>query len=277
MGELDPFVLRRVLWLRQLSWLAEAELADLAVLADNLTELRYSRGALVLPGGVPPGALHLVIEGELAMGSQTWGPRRVVGALEVLARRAMRAPVVATRETRTLQLVGSDAREILEENFGILRAALRGMASVLPEILPARPPHELGDPLGFVDRLILLRELPTFAGARLDALASLAHASHEIAIPAGAPIVRGGEPAIASLVIVEGSARGPLGELGPGSTIGALETLAEMPHAATIHATSRVRVLESGASALFDVIEDHTDLGMAMLASFASTLAGPHA
>ena len=277
MAELDPFVLRRVLWLRQLSWLAAAELADLAVLADNLIEQRFARGALVLPGGLPPSALHVVIEGELAFGPHTWGPRRVVGALEVLARSPMRAPVVATRETRTLQLAGGDVREILEENFGILRAALRGMATALPEVRPARPPRELGNPLGFVDRLILLRDQPAFAGAHLDALASLAHASHEVDIPSGVPIVRAGEPAVSSFVIVEGTALGPEGALGPGSTIGALATLAEMPHPATIHATSRVRALESGASALFDVIEDHTDLGMAMLASFASTLAGPHA
>jgi CRP-like cAMP-binding protein len=65
--------------------------------------------------------------------------------------------------------------------------------------------------------------------------------------------------------------------LGPGHTIGALETLAERPYRATIDAATPVRALESSANAIFDVLEDHTDLGMAMLASFAATLSAARA
>jgi CRP-like cAMP-binding protein len=274
MVELDPFVLRRVLWLRQLRWLACAELADLVLVAGNLIEARHAAGALVLAPAVYPGALHLVVDGELAAGTQTWGPRSVVAAVEVLARRPLDAPVIATRESRTLQLPAGDARDILEENFGLLRAALRGLADRLPAVPAACIPLPLPDPLGFVERVMILRGQLMFAGARLDALAGLAHGSHEVRFRPGMALATGGEPALASFVILDGVASGPRGELGPGDAIGVLETLAELPYPETIDARTSLRALETGAPAIFDVLEDHPDLGVAMLAGLASALAG---
>jgi CRP-like cAMP-binding protein len=244
------------------------------MLAENLSEARFTAGAIVATAHVRPPALHFVVEGELANASRTWGPRSVVGALEVLAKRPVVEEIVAVRETRTLQLAESDVAEILEENFGVLRAALRSLAHGMPRThaQPVAPPP-LGDPLGFVDRLILLRAQPTYRGARLDALAALAQASTELHLPPGTQIVRLGRPAESSFVIIDGIVTGPDGDLGPGTTIGALETLAELPYPATLEARTPVRALESSATAIFDVLEDHSDLGMAMLASFAGTLA----
>ena len=276
MVELDPFVLRRVLWLRSLRWLACTEIADLVLVADNLSEVRHAAGALVLAAEVHPGALHLVVDGELASGARTWGPRSLVAALEVFARRPMLATVIATRETRTLQLPAGDAREILEENFGILRAALRVLAAGMPPLPAVHLPASLPDPLGFVERLTILRRQLIFAEARLDALAGLAHASQEVRIARGGALATEGEPALASFVILDGVANGPRGALGPGHAIGALETLAELPHSATIDARTPLRALETGAAAIFDVLEDYPDLGVTMLAGFATMLAGAH-
>lgn len=277
MVEIDPFVLRRVLWLRQLRWLACAEVADLVLVAGNLMEARHPAGAIVLAPAIHPGTLHLVVDGELAAGTRTWGPRTVVAALEVFARRPLSAAVIATCETRTLQLPAGDAREILEENFGILRAALRGLADGLPVVPAARIPVPLSDPLGFVERLMILRHQLMFAGARLDALAGLAHGSHEVRFLPGMALAISGEPALASLVILDGVANGPRGELGPGHAIGTLETLAELPYPETIDARTPLRALETGAPAIFDVLEDHPDLGVAMLAGFAGALAAARA
>ena len=277
MVELDPFVLRRAMWLRHIRWLSAAELPDLAMLAENLTEVHFAAGEIVSAAGVPPCALHFVIDGELGTDGRRWGPGGVVCALEVFAQRPLTQSLLAVKDARTLQLTSTDLVEILEDNFAILRAALRGFADGMPQPPPLASLPVLGDPLGFVERLVLLRDQPTFNGARLDALAELAHASQEVRFAPGNAVVRLGDPAVSSLVIVEGSLIGPEGALGPGHTIGALETLAERPYRATIEARTSVRALESSASAIFDVLEDHTDLGMAMLASFASTLADLHA
>ena len=58
--------------------------------------------------------------------------------------------------------------------------------------------------------------------------------------------------------------------LGPDRTLGALEVLAEMPCRDTAEAISQVRVLECPGAALFDVMEDHTELALAMIARLAS-------
>jgi len=277
MVELDPFVLRRALWLRHVRWLTAADLPDLALLAENLTEVHFAAGEIVAAAGVAPCALHFILDGEVGIDGRRWGPGSVVGALEVFARRPLTNSLLAIQDTRTLQLTSNDLFEILEDNFAILRAALRGFADGMPPPPPLISLPVLGDPLGFVERLTLLRDQPTFVGARLDALAELAHASQEVRFAAGSAVVRLGDPAISSFMIVEGTLIGPHGDIGPGHTIGALETLAERPYRATIEARTPVRALESSANAIFDVIEDHPDLGMAMLASFASTISEHHA
>lgn len=277
MVELDPFVLRRALWLRHVRWLTAAELPDLALLAENLSEVHFTAGQIVAPAGVAPCALHFIIDGEIGFDGRRWGPGSVVGALEVFARRPIANALLAIQDTRTLQLTSGDLFEILEDNFAMMRAALRGFADGMPPPPPLASLPPLGDPLGFVERLTLLRDQAAFRRARLDALAELAHASQEVRFAAGSAVVRLGDPAVSSFVIVEGTLAGPQGLLGPGHTIGALETLAERPYRATIEARTPVRALESSANAIFDVLEDHTDLGMAMLASFASTMSEAHA
>jgi CRP-like cAMP-binding protein len=112
---------------------------------------------------------------------------------------------------------------------------------------------------------------------RLDALATLAHACDEVVFPEGSIIARVGEPASASYVIVDGELRasyadGDVVSLGPGEVVAPFETLAEVGHASTLEVTRRLHVLRSSGTAIFDVIEDHTELGLAMIRSFAAQL-----
>jgi len=280
----DPFVLRRMLALRKFPMFSNAELGDLALVAENIAETSYPARAVIAAAGARPPALHLVVEGEITMRAPrraSWGPSDVFGALEVLARRELTSPAIAARETRTLQLFSSDVTEVLEESFGVLRATLRELAARLAELAEKPPVIEVGshgDPLGFLDRLILLRRQPLLSGARLDALTMLAHASDELRFAPGSALVRAGELATATHLVVEGTLRatddtGIVHTLAPGDSIGSLETLAEMSYPATIEALTPARTLATGASALFDTLEDHTDLGLAMIATFASALA----
>lgn len=280
MRDMTPFLLRRMLALRQFPMLADAELGELAMLAENLIEATFAPGQIVAPAGVRPSALHLVVSGELASPSEgrTWGPRHAFGTLEVLARRALTGPVIATRPTQTLQLLSSEITEVLDENFGVLRAAVQGLSARMIALvrLPQISVPEV-TPLGLVDRLIVLRQQAPFAHARLDALAMLAHASEELSFPAGAVVARRGELATATLVVVEGALHARRNDsdaatLGPGQAIAPFETLAELPHPATLEATTAVRALASTATAIYDTIEDHTDLGLAMIRAFATTL-----
>ena len=281
MPDFNPYALRKMLALRQFPIFMDAELTELAMLAENVIEATFSAGSLVANAGRLP-ALHLIVEGRIAVnlpGGPDWGPRQTFGALEVLAGRQLAATAVAVVETRTLQLFSTDVAELFEDNFGILQATLRDFATRVlaiakPVLRPVVAPNP--SPLGLVDRLILMRQQFPFAKGRLQALATLAHTSEEVAWPAGATITRAGDHATASLVIIEGAARATTGTgswvVGAGETIGFLEVLAGSNYAATLEAVMPVRALKSSRTAIFDVLEDHTDLGIAMIATFAGML-----
>lgn len=286
MRDITPSTLRRILMLRQFPILCDAELGELAMFAENVTEVVLPAGTTVASAGSRLDALHLVLTGEIATTGglrRTWGPYQVFGGLEVLANREASQTAMTTVATTTLQLLAPDVMEILEDSFGVMLAALRGLAAAhatgpqqppracaLPDRAPARP-------LGFVERLMLLRQQPTFAVAPLESLAALAHVSEEVALPAGTLVARAGMAPASSYVILEGasSAVGASGvprRLGPGDAIGHLEALAGRLHEETIEVVEPMRALKIDASRVFDIIEDHADFGRAILAVLADGL-----
>jgi CRP-like cAMP-binding protein len=279
----SPRVLRRVLALRTFDVLGTAELAELAMLAENMTEASFAAGSVIAPAGARLRALHFIVEGEVATPRrERLGARRVFGVLDVFARRELAAPAVAVRDTRTFELQAADVREILDENFGVLRAMLRELAlRVVGRPLPATPwLGSLARPLGFVDRLTLLRRQPMYASATFDALAMLAHASEEVAFLPGATIARAGDMATAVSTMIDGSVHasaedGSIRNLGSGDSLAFLETLAVAPHSLTFEARTPVRALKQSSAAILDVLEDHTDLGLAMIGELARVLTEP--
>lgn len=275
----------RMLTLRQFPGFDEADLSELAIVAENVIEETFEAGAEVITPGSWP-ALHLVLEGKLVgqTSHHTWSQHQVLHATEAMARRRTRETVVAELATRTLQLSASDFAEILEDNFGFLSNVRRSLARRLLAVSVAQPlttriveveaPH---DTLGMVDRLIMLRTLMPFARGRIEALAALAEASEEVRIPAQTQIGAAGGAATAVLVLLEGNASvartgsTPL-IVSTGHAIGALETLGEVPFTATIRTVSAVRALRCPGAALFDVLEDHTDLALGMIESLSGSV-----
>ncbi len=282
--------LSRLLALRQFPFLAHAELDELAVFADNVHEARFAAGAVVSAADTPP--LHLVLEGQIAHpgahagSTRTCGPRDVFGMLEVLSGRSLRGPATALTETRTLVLPASDCIELLEDNFGVLRALLRGLAASvvvhrLPRPVPASLPAIAGTPLTLVERLIVLRRQLGLPGARLQPLAALAQACEELRWAPGDRVAESGDDARGAFVVLEGTLRptcctnAPI--LSPGDAFGGLETLADLRLPHTYEAVVPVRVLWAGHAALHDVLEDHTDLALALVSQLATALLEAHA
>ncbi len=282
MADVNPFALRRILALRQFPILCDADLGELALFAENVTEAVLPAGTVVASAGSRLPALHLILEGEIATSGvqgRTWRSRQVFGALEVLAYRAASRPAVATAETTTLQLLAPDVTDVLEDSFGVMRAALRGLAARAVARRTKAPGTvvPMVQSLGLVERLLLLRQQLAFSSAPLESLIALAHASEEVALPAGAIVARVGGLGTSSYVIIEGSSRathesGTARVLGPGDAIGHLEILGNLPHDETVEVVAPVRALQIEASHLFDVIEDHTDFGRAILAVLAGSL-----
>lgn len=282
MPSVNPFALRRILALRQFPILGDADLGELALFAENVVEVTLPAGTVVATAGSRLAALHLVLDGEIAgrgAPGRTWRSRQVFGALEVLADRAASVDAVSTVETTTLQLLAPDVADLLEDSFSMMRATLRALAG------PARTHPARGNPvalpvvrsLGLVERLLVLRQQAAFSGAPLESLVALAHATEEVTWPTGTVVVRAGELGTASYVVIEGSshasgASGAARELGPGDAIGHLDILGHLPHDETVEVVEPLRALKIEARDLFDIIEDHTDFGRAILAVLAGQL-----
>lgn len=275
----------RVLTLRQFPGFDEADLSELAIVAENVVEQTFEAGAEVVGAGSSP-ALHLVLEGRLVgqTSRHTWSQHEVLNATEAMAGRRTREPVIAEVPTRTLRLEAKDFAEILEDNFGFLSNVRRTLARRLLAVTAAQlltpradevePPP---DSLGMVDRLIMLRALMPFAKGRIEALAALAQASEEVRIPANTELGAIGEPAASVLILLEGTASWTRSGsqpqiIGVGHAIGALETLGEVPFTATIRTLGPVRALRCPGAALFDVLEDHTDLALGMIESLSGSV-----
>jgi CRP-like cAMP-binding protein len=270
--------IHRLLTLRQFPGFADAELEELAVIGDNVTERTLLEYEVAAPGGrVPP--LQLVVEGRIESGGHVYGPRQVFGALEVIAGRPLAEAAIATERTRVLQLAPADFANLLEDNFGLLTNVRRSLAhrllaaGVRGYTRPRLPYVVRPDSLGLVDRLVLLRHQITFATGRIQALASLAQATREVYFHPGEAITRAGALATSSYVLIDGGVRTSEGRtLGPNVAIGVVEALAETAYTTTAEATTLVRALEIPSISLFDVIEDHTDLALSLVARLASAL-----
>lgn len=297
MSDHDPILLRRLLELRRFPLFASAELGELAMLAENVSEVWHDAGALIARPSTLD-AIHLILSGGIAAGSVAYGAHKAFGVLEVLARRPLAAPAVAVGETRTLRLTAPDLREVLEDNFGLLLITIRELAVRTLAIREAGPlgrplaaSTPMAAPLGLVERMIVLRRMIPFVptpscrqppeaharAAPLEAIAALAHATKETTWPAGAVMARSDEPPRDARIILDGNVRATRADrdpylLGPGSSIGVLESLARVHHPATIEVVSPVRALEISSSIIFDVIEDHTELGLAIIEALAGSL-----
>jgi len=305
MSDHDPILLRRLIELRRFPMFAAAELAELATLAENVVELRHESGAVVSRSPVLD-AIHLILAGGIEAGPARHGAFGAFGFLEVLARRPLGAPAVAVGDTRTLRLSASDLREILEDNYGLLLIAIRELAAGALRIGRSEAPGARSAaaaptpaPLGLVERMVVLRRQFPFAratahaflpavshvvlpdglgrAAPLEAIAQIAHASKETTWPAGAVMVRAGDPARDAHFILDGNLRAVPQDrdphlLGPGSAVGLLEGLAGGGHAATVEVVAPVRALEVPSSVIFDVLEDHPELGLSIIEALAASL-----
>lgn len=268
-----PGSLRRVLALRQFGPLAGVELHELAMLAENLVETTLLSGNRLVAAGARMPALHLIVDGKIEAGGDVFGPKQVYGLLEVLAREPADAPAVATVDTRVFRINAGDAREILEDNFGLLRAILGELCGRMLEHgydfgfgSPAAP---FGDRMTLVERLIALRQHSPFAGARLQALTAVAQLVEQRRWQPGEQVVEAAAPAETIMFVLDGALRAGTNVVQPGGAIGILEAFANVAHATTITAETATSTLSCPAAALYDVLEDHADLGLSMMSTLS--------
>ena len=124
----------------------------------------------------------------------------------------------------------------------------------------------------------LIAKVPLFADcskAELNAVASIAD---ELDLQEGATLIREGDRGREFLIVVEGSVKVTkkgrrLAELGPGSFVGEIALIADVPRTATVAATSPVRLLVITDRGFQHLIRTMPSIAVKVLASLGKRLA----
>jgi CRP/FNR family cyclic AMP-dependent transcriptional regulator len=139
---------------------------------------------------VVSGEVRLVAEGKPAW---TFGPRSVIGNLDVLIERPRSRTAIANTDAMLLRLRGEDWLEVLEDNFELTRVIVDSIARTIHALRTKLGPsggfdEPAGDrrsafpnrPLNVIERILVLREVAPIAGAGIQTLVSLSEHAEEI-------------------------------------------------------------------------------------------------
>ncbi len=285
-------LMERMLHLRAQPLFAGLSSARLAMVAAATRERAYTRGELVLGEGELHDAMIFVVSGAVRLSRHgrfvdTAGPGAVVGDLGVVVGPSAGLEARAETAALTLELTRDGLLELLEEDFNLLLEVIRRTSGQLIErlaamevapILPPAPRAPLAFPdreLDLVERLFLLRRMPGFTTAGLDALSELARELKELRLPARERLWGIGEPAGHLLFLAGGdvTCRAPRGwtTLRRGlSLVGALEAIAGAPRWFEATTATEVVALRADVDTLLDVFEDDGETALGFLTHLAS-------
>ena len=298
----DPYYVapvERVLALRACGSFDTLTPAELAQIAGYLRTRRYSKGAALVRPGVPRSAMQFIVRGQVLVRragdiAQRVGPHETIGDLAELFRDEPAPSVIAVEETLALELDRADIEDLLEDEFpiflGVLRAMARELARAPSAVFhAAEAPYEeplRGIPspessaLGWVERILVLRRTLDFAGAEVDALGELARQATELAVASGTRLWVKGDPSNYFLVLISGRVSAHAGQqrfaFGPGSAVGALESLSSDARWFSATAEAPVRALRIPAHSLLELMEDNLSLGINLLRAVARGIGENH-
>ena len=285
--------LQRILALRSFPGMSYLPASTLAGLAENTRDQHISAGTQLYAEGQPVREFFFIIRGEVELRSRErrlrlLGDKSVVGGLSALAKEPIRYDVYATKPSMAIAIDIDDALDIYEDNFVLIRSIAQGISANMIKLRkqlgtsagfsnviadPMQVPEDR--PLDLVERMAILYRVMTFANSRLEALADVARDLTEVRASAGSRIWSEGEPSGWFLVVVSGEIRCTTENdqhfrLGPGDAIGTMEGTAGEPRWYTVKVERDVIGLRVECEAFFDVMEDHFDMAVDMLASLAS-------
>jgi CRP-like cAMP-binding protein len=243
--------------------------------------------------GELPEHIFFIREGAIRLEREGVAPwlmegRSVVGAFDAILERPHLRTAVAVTPLRILRLRVDLWLELLEDSFGLARAAIRNsvanvaamverfwalQASPRAPAVVAIPPIE--GPLTFVERVGILAGAPLVRMAGIQVLVELAEAFSEVTFEAGETIFERGVSRGQAFLVLTGEAEGSRHDpelrvrFGPGSWVGGLASLGAPILAWEAHAVTRVRTLAVHLEDYLNLMEEHFDLVRAALAELA--------
>jgi CRP-like cAMP-binding protein len=285
--------LERMLVLKRLPTIGGLPSADLAVIADVTRERFFPKGSLLLAEGEPVPAVHLIVEGAVAVSRGGVDLGHVpsgngIGALGLLAGDVFGVDARAVEDTLTLELDGEMMFEIFEDRFAILHHILRDLCRQLIDQLvelridpsqsfPGCDALDAGGDLDLVERIFFLRRMPVFRKASINALFEVSRALTEIRYPPGTVLWKEGEPSVGIFLVTNGAVRCRTGaglsfRAGPGFPLGAADAIGEVPRWFEAVTETPVTGLQGPLETLIDVLEDNFDVARQYLAGTARGL-----
>ncbi len=286
---------QRVLVLRTFEAFRDLAPGEVAALAEHVRPRLFRKGSYLYPPGQIVRSNHFVVDGKVAIvrdGKRVkeFGPQSVLGGLSSLIGEPERQRYQAVEDTETLELFRDDIQEVFEDNFRIFQGVMRaisigvlearrklGPSAGFPAVTKADPVRPIGE-FDLVEKIFFLRQQMSFAQTRIEALADLAQECEDLTLPAGKLLWRAGDVSDHALLLISGIVACESDDgrqkfaFDPGSTIGGIDALADLPRWYEAKTETDVRALRVDTQRLLDVIEDNIEMGMDMLRVFAMGL-----
>lgn len=278
----------RLLLVRSLEEFDGLDDDGLLLLVENARERSYRAGEYLVRTGDEPTSIYIVIEGQVVLRRPNLPDtvieqRRPFGLVTALAD-ARSQDAIAEIDTRVLEIPVKGFRSALEENFSLLRNALRFFSVLLARKrhrLPADPKHppelSLGTyyekPRTLVEQLIELRKGP-FVHMNIDALVDLARRMVEVRVSAGHVFWRAGDPSTYVLHVEYGQVKcsTPAGEevtVGSDFTVGVMDLWVGQPRSYEVIAQTDIIAYRIDYEDFLVICEMHTPVALDMLRGFA--------
>ncbi len=266
---------------------------SLLQVAEAARERRFRTGEELLVEGQPVECIYIVIDGAVTTSRQgktflVVTGNGAVGILSAFAHDPIGWRAVADRDTLTLEIPVIPFLAGLEVDFGLLRNALRAMATMALTArghLPVRPePGRVVDIGTFperdptlVERLIALRNQRVFKSANMDALIEICRRMTLVRVEAGHTFFSVGDPSSYSLRIAYGRVRctaasGESVEVGNGAVLGALDAWSGSARSYAAVAETRVVGYRTPTECFLAVLEMHPGLALTLLEVLAASL-----
>ena len=278
----------RLLLMRQVNSFGRLSEHAMLLVVEHARVRSFGDGELALEEGRFE-HVHVVTSGRFVVTRKglpvtTVGTGGAIGAISAMARDSHGVTARAVGPARTLEIPIDVFVDVNEESFPVLRVGLRVFSRQLIEarghytleVSPGRasrppPPRELT----LVERVIELSETGLFSGWNANAIFDVAHTAHEIRLARGEPLWKAGERAESAYHLISGSiaCREPCAHpFGPGSMLGMLEMLGELPNQHTPVAAAPSVLLRISHEDLLAALDTHRDLALELVAETSRRL-----
>jgi CRP-like cAMP-binding protein len=283
----------RILVIKSLDVMTSLDDDALTLFAEYARERRFAKGDELLRAGQTIRFIYLIISGrvevkrlgELLTHADRGGS---VGVLSTLARDSIGVDAVADTDVLALEIPASAFRRTFEENFSVVRNALRLSTEQLLRMrgdLPVAPERAEEPQMGvwrdheetLVERIIVARSSPLFASINLDAVVDMCRRMVEVRLPAGQELWTLGERSTFMFRLDYGKVRctnreGKSVVVGANWALGTMDVFGDHPRSFRAVTETQVignRIEQEGMMA---VLESNVELAMDVIALVSSQL-----